>query len=899
MTRRLQLVLVGLFFALLFVYSGASIHRTFTAVGPSSDTGWVAEPVAGRVIISQVRRDGPAAALREGDEILALDGQPLRSISQILDIERSEPGRPYTITVRRDSQTAEVALRTGELNLGEPALLPAVLDVIKAIFLITGFAVFLLKPYDKQAVLLALMLGMFFAAPQATVPEGWPASMPLWLTAVTLAVHVASLFLWPVFFHFFLTFPETSPLLRRSPRLEYYLYLPHLVTIFPYFAIFNLLSAVAPDRAPQFLVDFWPLGLLSTLLFVLYIAGGLMSLMVNYRQAGRASRRKMRVVVAGSVAGFLPMSLWLGLVFLFDLQDTAPAFSRWLFIAAILAFPLFPLSFAYAIVRHRVIPVHLIIRRGVRYLLVSRGFIIVQALVVFALLSFLLTGSRMAAIDRLGNRADIVVTMIATAVAVALLTYINQRALPIIDRRFFREAYDAQQLLSELGQEMRTMATVGQLLELAVSKIQAALHTENVTIFLRSAASGDYVCAISSRHTDEGEITAEANRDLVLPRDGFITEKMAESSSPLAVELGEPSLWGQSHSQASKRAVEIRDKERSVLRRVRSTLLLPIAAKNDLLAIISLGPRLGDLPFSREDRQMLMAVAWQMAFAIQNVQLVQQVAEEERLRHELEIATAVQRRLFPQCAPEVGHLDLAGVCHPARGVGGDYYDFILLDGGNVGIAVADVAGKGISAALLMSTVQASLRSQAPTVNGRLTELVSSMNRLLHVSTDATSYATFFYAQFDGESGLLTYVNAGHNPPMLVRARPALSASQARRGGRDAAAVAAGVEAGSVHSQVRLITTGGLIIGAFQSCEYEQEAIEMYSGDLLVAYTDGVTEAFNSAGEEFGERRLRKIITESAHLSAQELSDTIVASVRQWCGDAPQHDDLTLVVMKVK
>jgi sigma-B regulation protein RsbU (phosphoserine phosphatase) len=899
MTRRLQFVLVGLFFALLFVYSGASIYNTFTAVGPTSDMGWVAEPLAGRVIIVRVRPEGPAAALREGDEIVAIDGQALRNRNQILDIERSYPGRTYTLTVGRDGQTLEVSLRTGNLRLSEPALLPAVLDVIKAIFLITGFAVFLLKPYDKQAVLLALMLGMFFAAPQATVPEGWAEAMPLWLVGVTLAVHIASLFLWPVFFHFFLTFPETSPLLSRFPRLEYYLYLPHLITIFPYFAIFNLLSALAADRALKFLVDFWPLGLLSTLLFVLYIAGGLMSLMVNYRQASRASRRKMRVVVAGSVAGFLPMSVWLGLVFLFDLQDTAPTFSRWLFIAAILAFPLFPLAFAYAIVRHQVIPVRLIIRRGVRYLLVSRGFIIIQALVVFSLLSFLLTGSRMAAIDRLGNRADIVVTMIATALAVALLTYINQRALPIIDRRFFREAYDAQQLLSELGQEMRTIATVNQLLELAVAKIQDALHTENVTIFLRDTASGDYVCAISSRHTEEGEITADANRSLVLPRGGFIAEKMAQSPAPLSVELEEPRTWGQSQPQAGKRAVEIRNKERAVLRRINSTLLLPIATKNDLPAIMSLGPRLGDLPFSREDRQMLMAVAWQMAFAIENVQLVQQVAEEERLRHELEIATTVQRRLFPERPPEMGQLDLAGVCHPARGVGGDYYDFILLGDSKIGIAVADVAGKGISAALLMSTVQASLRSQAPTVNGRLTDLVSSMNRLLHVSTDATGYATFFYAQFDGESGLLTYVNAGHNPPMLIRANTARSAGQTRAAGLDSAGVTAGVEAGAVHSQVSLLTTGGLVIGAFQGCDYEQETIQMHGGDLLVAYTDGVTEAFNSYEEEFGEQRLRQIVTESAHLSAQELSDTIVERVRQWCGDVPQHDDLTLVIMKVK
>jgi sigma-B regulation protein RsbU (phosphoserine phosphatase) len=295
-----------------------------------------------------------------------------------------------------------------------------------------------------------------------------------------------------------------------------------------------------------------------------------------------------------------------------------------------------------------------------------------------------------------------------------------------------------------------------------------------------------------------------------------------------------------------------------------------------------------------------MMVAWQMAFAIQNAVLVQQITEEERLRHELDIATSVQRRLFPECPPKVDRLDLAGVCHPAGGVGGDYYDFLVLEEGVVGIAVADVAGKGISAALLMSTVQASLRSQAPAVNGRLTDLVSSMNELLHRSTDASSYATFFYAQFDERTGRLTYVNAGHNPPLLARA----GILSRVHGVLHAAAATHGSNASPGDPQTDTydlseLTSGGPVIGAFQNCVYEQETIEMSSGDLLVAYTDGVTEALNPNDEEFGEQRLRTLVATSAQLSADQISDLIVDRIRGWCSDRPLHDDLTLVVMKVK
>src|SRR5207302_10957913 len=144
------------------------------------------------------------------------------------------------------------------------------------------------------------------------------------------------------------------------------------------------------------------------------------------------------------------------------------------------------------------------------------------------------------------------------------------------------------------------------------------------------------------------------------------------------------------------------------------------------------------------------------------------IVEQERLRRELALAAEVQMRLFPDNNPETGTLQLFGVCLPARGVGGDYYDFLHLGDGRIGIALADVAGKGIAAALIMSVVQASLRSLAESDGASLAELAGRLNRLLHRSTGSNSYATFFYAQFDEDSRRLRYVNAGHNPPYLLR-----------------------------------------------------------------------------------------------------------------------------------
>ncbi len=891
MKKQLKMLLGATFFGLLFIYTGASLVHVVALLRMDSDPGWYPYQIGNRPIVVEVEPGEPIVPLRFGDEIVSINGQPLRYAFNFTKVFRDmPPGQSYTMVVRRQGQPMQFTLETRAIPLVNWTLMGSRGLIIPSIFLLVGVSVFLLKPYDKQAMLLALMFGMFLGGLTATSPAFEDAQW--WLVGVMLIVQIVSLFLWPIFFHFFLTFPEPSPLLRRFPRLELYLYAPHLLTIFPYFAVLNVLNAVSPDQMIAYLEKTRPLRIISLILCVLYIAAGLLTLLINYRQEKLASRRKMRVVVAGTIAGFLPIFMVIGLAFVFNLPETNPSLARWLAAIAMFSFPLFPLSFAYSIIRHQVIPARILLRRSARYLLISRGFVFVQALVVFALLSFLLTGNRIDAIDRLGARADIIVTMLVTALSIGLLTLLNQRVMPIIDRRFFREAYDAQQVLSELGQELRTVSAIPQLLERTVARVQNALHTENVTVFLLDRTTMDYRCAISSRMSEDGASSSDIDRTLRIPPDGIVVEKFKRAAHPLVLDFDEPDSWMHELIVTELVTNESRKREVQTLRRVRSALLIPVSTSDELIAIVSLGRRLGDLPFSYDDKQLLMAVAGQMAFALHNAELIRVITEEEMLRHEVEIAATVQRRLFPERPPEMSCLELAGVCHPARGVGGDYYDFIHLEQGKIGIAVADVAGKGISAALLMSTVQASLRSQAPTVNGRLTELVAAMNHLLHVSTDANSYATFFFAQFAEETGQLTYVNAGHNPPMILRAAPATRA-------KAASASTDETELIDGDSRIGYLTTGGPVIGALANSAYEQEAIQMNSGDMLVAYTDGVTEALNCDGVEFGEQRLSKILSESAHLSACQLTEKIVNSVREWCGETPQHDDLTLVVMRMK
>lgn len=548
-------------------------------------------------------------------------------------------------------------------------------------------------------------------------------------------------------------------------------------------------------------------------------------------------------------------------------------------------------------------------------------------LILSCALVFVFTGSRVDFIDALGGRADLVALAVTLALSGLLHTFVAPRIVSALERYFTPAPYDERRILFDLGQQARAATNIDELYKLIVTNIGEALETGNVYILIRDDATGDYVCRVSRIASSEiradgpGEMGERAFTPVLsLPRDGFAVKRLQSLSMPLVITAADFDAWENAFSSAPAALREARARERNTLRQIKSNVLLQIKIKEQLVGILSLGPRRAGHPYSAADKEMLMAVAGQLAFVIENSRLVERMVAEERLRRELALAADVQQRLFPSDPPSSRSAEMAGYCQPARGVGGDYYDFLQLGNEQIGIALADVAGKGISAALVMSNVQASLRSQTmpqhdsgrPDVS--LPELMSTMNKLLCRSTDPSTYVTFFYSQFDERTRQLVFVNAGHNPPLLLRLsdRAARAVSEARAIGpehdvEDIPPVEvladgsrrSGKGNGNVAREFTRLTTGGSVIGMFEDCCYEQEMIQLHSGDLLAVYTDGVTEALNEAGEEFGEKRLMETLSVAANLSADEVSAELVRSIRDWCLAAPQHDDLTFVVLKVK
>jgi sigma-B regulation protein RsbU (phosphoserine phosphatase) len=276
----------------------------------------------------------------------------------------------------------------------------------------------------------------------------------------------------------------------------------------------------------------------------------------------------------------------------------------------------------------------------------------------------------------------------------------------------------------------------------------------------------------------------------------------------------------------------------------------------------------GVLDFTAADARLLSLFAAQAASAIETARLHRAAIEQERIERELELAAAIQREILPRSLPEVEGVELAAASLPTRQVGGDYYDLFPLSRGRLGFLVADVSGKGIPAALLVSTVHAAVHLQIDEAK-TVVELVERIDRHLRRYAATRKFLTLFFGLFDPAQGLLTYVSAGHNPALLVRA------------------------AGKIES----LPATGVPVGMFPDASWREVTLSLAPGDLLCAYTDGITEAVNAREEEFGLDRLSAVISSGLKKPLRELSDRVFSDVADYAREMPQYDDQTLLLLR--
>jgi len=269
------------------------------------------------------------------------------------------------------------------------------------------------------------------------------------------------------------------------------------------------------------------------------------------------------------------------------------------------------------------------------------------------------------------------------------------------------------------------------------------------------------------------------------------------------------------------------------------------------------------------DLNLLTAFASHCAVAIERTRLHEEILIKKKLEEELLIARKIQQSFLPPKNPELAGLDISGINIPSEQVGGDYYDFIPIVEDQIGIAIGDVSGKGIPAALIMASFRASLKAEIRN-NYAIGTIFFKVNNLLYESIERENYVTAVYGVLDIKNKIFTFSNAGHNPPILRR------------------------EEGTIE----YLTEGGVALGILQNHDYKEMVLGLNPGDLILFYTDGVTEAKNKAGEEFGTKRLEEILLENYALKARQIQDKIYQEIKEFTENKPGQDDFTMIVIKV-
>jgi phosphoserine phosphatase RsbU/P len=812
--------------------------------------------------ITILQPEAEAAGLARNDTVLSINGVPFTGLTVLYDLTRqSSVGDTMTVQFRRgSSDTVKTALI--KVAPSHPAdrpfwhsILQVVFTVIPIFCVFTGLWVVFVRPRNPNAWLILGILCYFdplfintFQISGVTLPLAL-----FWNLVVQTAMPLCLMFLG-------VYFPQRSPLDVRLPWVKWLIIIP-LLLLFP----LDLLTTYGQAWNFALFSGFAPLlykiNIAENIIAMLAIFWFFLTIQTNLGVLTGDARRRIRILYIGTFVGLTPFFV-LVVVSLIHRTGVGEDFPQWLDLASFLILLLFPLTLAYVVVVQRAMGVGLLIRQGTKYFFARQSVLIISILLVIWM-SYII--SLFFASPHHRRTVDIVHLFAIIGVFFAYRFIISKRLQLAIDQRFFREAYSTEHLLAELSDEARNFTEVEPLLATITHRIGDTLHIDRIAVFLRAGDTYRLQLATGAPLTVNS---------FSLPATSTTITTLNRGRAPANVYSDDPSSW----------LIDASDAERTALSDLSTELLVPLPGRSSLAGVMALGPKRSEEPYSRTDRQLLQSIASQTGLALENAELLHnltvEVANRERVSREIEIAREVQQRLFPQVYPKIPGVDLAGYCRPAQAVGGDYYDFFVLpahqgDEERLALALGDISGKGISAALLMASLRASLRSAALLQPGDLATLMRHVNRLVYESSTTNRYATFFYAELDPQSHVLTYVNAGHNPPVILRG-----------------------------TQIIRLEATGTVIGLIPDAPYTRAGILLQPGDALLCFTDGISEAMTHADEEWGEDSMiacaQQLITlPDCNASAQQILNCILEAADLFTAGAPQHDDMTLLVCTIR
>ncbi|MBN2542922.1 SpoIIE family protein phosphatase [bacterium] len=802
-------------------------------------------------------------SLKIGDVITSVNDTSITSDSmwQAVKSRFFETGKlKFTITREGESirYKSSTILNFKGINFEVILLILALL--VGILFWLVGFVVYMKKPFGAPNILYYLWSLTVFLFLSSAFLGGFDCK------SFTIIRYVTSrlLILNSAFFlHLFLIFPHKKHILQRKSKWVIYA----LIYLIPIIAT----PEAYLSRGQGSIIPPLQIALLGFIVVFGEYAIGIIALLRSYKRAkSEYEKKQVKIITRGILITGIPLMTFLAsvmmiLMVIFSLIGFSPVsvvnfdlaslpkiatlafgvfgiLSGLSLIATIVSLPVVPLSFAYSILKYRILDVKLIVRRSLIYTLVT-VFVVLTYIIIVVGLSSLTIGVT-------GRESQISAILAAVVVAV-LFNPVRLRIQNWVDKKFFRESYDFRRALENLSEEIARITDIDELISKTSKQVYSLLHILHIVTFTKRGSPFKVRACLG---LDYEELT-----DVVFyPDPGGLIDFLKTRKSPLLIPYAE--------SRGDLKGIDSTDLHK--LSKLRAKLVMPIFIGDTLIGLQSFGEKLSEQYYSDSDIRLLKNLANQLGVALENARLYEEELEKKRLENEIHLAREIQQNFLPKSIPVIEGFDFYGTNIPANTVGGDYYDFIRISNRKVAVAIGDVAGKGYPGALLMSNLQAMLRMSVEQELAPV-QIDTKLNKLIFENSPPDKFITFFYGQLDADKSELNYVNAGHNPPLLF----------------------------SGENEIKTLTEGGIVLGAFPDFAYIEGNVKIEPGDVVLLYTDGVTETMDQNEEEFGEERLINVVRKCLGLSPSEISETVMDELQEFSEGGIQEDDITIVILK--
>ena len=831
---------------------------------PDFGFGWRA--ATGIDVVGTTTDNGRQAGLRLGDRLIEVNGNTFEDIQEFRSNMRRELGDENSYLIDRFGTRFIITITnipSGFKGAFRRSGLPFIVGLC---YIAIGIIVFLMKPHERVSwifLIFASIFGLFLAFLfKAGIVK------PLWLNTMDI-------FFWnfvpAVFIHLSLCLPMERKFVGRN---SFFQGVPYLISSLLFLRISTLTQTIqhVPKMWMTILVIFIALG-------VLVFLGSCLQLRLTTQSEIVKLRSKM-ILLGFAIAASLPLSdLLVNTIFR---TYIVPSFNYYLSF-----FIVFPLFIGYSIVKHDLFDFDTIIKRTYGYVLTTGTIAGVYGLFVLAS-------------DMVFGRFEItqspIFPLIFVLGVVFFINPIRNRAQRFIDRVFYRLEYDYQETIQNIGENMRSLLKLDEIGKNIMGTALQTLFIDAGGVMLINRKNEVYEClaiagereiwqshagpeselatATGPKQKHKTNLLAVESKDEVRSvEDAQLTNYKLSADDPFVQKLAskkkEVTIYG---IQEDPFFEGLREQCAKVFELLEATLIVPLIYKDRLTGLIYLGEKKSGKFYRREDINLLNTLANQSAMAIENALMIEEVIEKERMEEELSIARDLQTSMLPAECPKIEGIEIAAYSVSAREVGGDFYDFIEMGKDKIGLVVADVTGKSVSGALVMSASRSVLRMLSEE-DLSVGETMVRANRRTKKDIKSGMFVALLYAVLDVGGKIVKLCSAGQTQPIHLSA---------------------------LSGKAELVETEGdpFPLGILDEADYRETKLPLGSGDSLVFYTDGIVEAMNGESEMFGFDRLLSVIQEAELLSAEAVLKSIMDRLKAFVGGAPQHDDITVIVVRV-